>query len=250
MARVEFWATAIREAALRDMVPLHVLERNLAETLRGVYRTKIERGSILKMHQGVSRFTLEKVKPSLRAELDRRIMASANLIRLNRAKAVEDTLQRFSGWATSIPMGGSDVVDKRETKEEIKKPLQSLPWKERRCATDQGHKFVSNLNNILAMDGGAIAVRWNSHWRQAGYNYRIDHKERDQKVYLLRGNWAQEKGLVKAGSAGYYDEVTAFGEEISCRCFGTYLHSLRSVSELLTDKGREALAQARVAAAA
>jgi len=107
---------------------------------------------------------------------------------------------------------------------------------------DQSHKFVSSLNNILAKDGGAIAVIWHSNWRQRNYNYRPDHKERDSNVYALRNNWAIEKGLMKAGPAGYYDEITQFGEEIYCRCFGQYLYSIRDLpKEMLTQRGIEEL---------
>ena len=111
---------------------------------------------------------------------------------------------------------------------------------------DQGHKLVASLNNVLAVDGKAIALIWHSHWRQAGYKYRPDHKERDEQVYMLRDNWAQEKGFVKVGKSGYYDEITSVGEEPFCRCYAQYLYNIGSVpKELLTKKGADALAEAR-----
>ena len=249
MERIAEWSHLIREAAIRTMTPPHVLEQALNDTLRGIFRSKIQRGAILRQHPGVSRFTLEKVAPKLRGELDRRIMASAQLIKLNRAQQIEDTLRRFSGWATSIPAGGTDVSMRREVKDQIRKPLASLPFKERRVIVDQSHKFTANLNNILATDGGAIALIWHSHWRELNYNYRKDHKERDEHIYLLRDSWAHEAGFVKPGDAGYYDQITAVGEEVSCRCYAQYLYALRSVpSQMLTDKGRVELARVRMAA--
>lgn len=247
--RVAYWVRMIREAAIRTMTRPDVLEKALNDTLRAVYQAKIERGGILQHHPQVGRFTLDKVKPALRRELDRRIMASAQLIRLNRENAINDTIQRFSGWATSIPAGGSDAVDRMETKDQIRKSIASLPFRERRVATDQGHKFVANLNNIIAVDAGAIALIWRSHFRERGYDYREDHKERDGLVYLIRDSWAQQRGLVKIGRAGYYDDITAVGEEVSCRCWATYLYSLRRLpDEMMTAKGREELARARMAA--
>lgn len=247
--RLARWVEAIRAAAIRSLVPEHVLERTLAEALGKVYRDKIERGGILKLHPEVARFTLDRVAPRLRDELTRRIMSNAALIRMNRQQMVNETVQRFAGWGSSIPAGGTDVTMRREVKEQVRKPLASLPFKDRRCLTDQSHKFVASLNNILATDAGAIALIWNSHWREKGYNYRVDHKERDGQVYLLRESWAKEKGLVKPGPAGYYDEVTAVGQEVSCRCFATYLYSVRRLpGDMVTEKGRAELARIKAAA--
>jgi hypothetical protein len=197
----------------------------------------------------VARWMVERLRPQLRAELDQRIMASANLIKLNRREEMARTLGRFSGWATSIPKGGTTAADRRAVKEEIRKPLASLPYRERLVLNDQGHKLVASLNDIVAKGNGAIAYVWRSHWRQAGYDYREDHKERDGNVYALRGNWAIERGLMKVGPAGYYDDVTAVGEEVNCRCFVTALYVLRSLPQnMLTGKGRAAIAAAKVAA--
>lgn len=247
--QVAFWVDRIRLAAITSLTPPSVLRESLNNAMRAVYRSHVEKGGLLKFHPGVERFTLARVAPRLRAELDRRILASAALIKANRDEAIETTLRRFAGWATSIPPGGSEAVDKRDTKAEIRKPLAQLPFKERRVVVDQGHKFVANLNNIMAQDAGAIALIWRSHWRQQNYDYREDHKERDGRVYMIRGNWAQERGLVKVGDAGYYDDITAVGEEVFCRCFATYLYSLRRLpDDMLTNKGREELAGARMAA--
>ena len=245
--RLEYWITEIRQAAERSMVPTYVLERQLRTTFGTVYRRMVDQGGLLKKHKGIDRFTIQQVAPRLRAELDRRLMASAQLIKLNRVEAVEKTIRRFAGWASSVPEGGSDNVGKADVKDDVRKALAQLPFVERRVAIDQGHKFASSLNEIVAAGGGAIAVKWNSHFRQANYDYREDHKERDGQVYLLRNNWAQQRGLVKPGPAGYYDAVTAFGEEISCRCFGTYLYNLRDLpDDMVTAKGREELERVRI----
>ncbi len=108
---------------------------------------------------------------------------------------------------------------------------------------DQGHKFVSALNDIVAVEGGAIAGKWRSHWKQAGYDYRPDHKERDEKYYAIRGNWALEKGLMNKGE-GYTDDITQPGQEIFCRCAYVYIYSLQKLPEdMLTKKGKELLAK-------
>ena len=161
--RVERWSEALRAAAERSMISPVTMEQMLRESMAAIYRRMVEQGGIVKYNPGIDRFTLERGKPSLRAELDRRIMASANLIRLNRKQAIDKTLQRFQGWSTSIPKGGTDVASRRETKDAVRKSLASLPFEERRVLIDQGHKLTASLNDILATDGGAIAGRWQHH---------------------------------------------------------------------------------------
>lgn len=240
--RVSRWIRTIRSSANETLVPTAVLEANLTSTFRGIYTRLVEKGQILKWHGGIDLFTYAKVKPKLRAELDRRIVASRDLIKLNREQAVADTTQRFQGWATSIPVGGTDTADRAETKARIRKPLASLPYEERRVATDQGHKFIGNLHTILATDSGALAGRWSSHWRQPGYKYRKDHKERDDHLYVVRDNWALKAGLMKPAGHLYTDDITAPGEEVNCRCSYNYIYGLRSLPpEMLTEKGRAEL---------
>lgn len=244
--RVNEWMDQIERAAKESLIPEHQLDLQLRNTFKAQYERLIHRAGILKFHPGVSRFTLAKVEPKLRGELDRRIMASANLIKMNRQDAIQKTLQRFSGWATSIPAGGTKQADKVETKTEVRKALAQLPFAERRVAIDQGHKFAANLNNILATDGGAIAGVWMSHFRQKNYNFREEHKERDEKYYVIRGNWAMTKGFMQLAGRQYTDQITAPGEEPMCRCSLRYVYSLRSLPpDMVTEKGRADLARVR-----
>src|ERR1700747_229941 len=244
--RMNRWMARIEAAARAAMVPEATVQNLLSQTLANIYKRAVERGGVLTLHPGVSRFTLQQIAPKLRGELDRRIMASANLIRLNRQQTIAKTLQRFSGWATSIPPGGSKAVEKPEVKDDLKKALRSLPYEERRVAIDQGHKLVATVHDIVALEAGAIAAEWHSNYRQPGYDARPDHKERDGLTYLIRGNWASDKGLVKPGAAGWSDAITQPAEEPFCRCQYRYIYSLRGLpADMLTAKGREALQAAR-----
>lgn len=256
--RLEFWVRELGLAAERSLPSATKIQAMLRMSLGGIYRRLVEKRGILKKHPGLPLFTLERVQPRLRAELDRRIMASANLIKLNRAASKEKTLQRFAGWATSIPPGGSEAVDKSKVNNDVRKALKQLSFEDRRVAIDQGHKFTSNLNDILATDGGAIAARWHSHWREGipegsdpdakgTYHYRPEHKVRDELVYLIKDSWAHKNGLVKPGKNGYTDDITKPGEEIFCRCFYEYIYSLRSMpDDMLTQKGRDELKRVKI----
>ncbi|HUZ34247.1 MAG TPA: hypothetical protein VMV19_19400 [Xanthobacteraceae bacterium] len=249
--RLTYWIKRLRQAAVASLIPEAILHARLSDMLRSLYRRNIDSGGLLERHPGIGRFTVDKVAPQLRAELDRRVMASANLIKLNRDRAIEQTLQRFSGWASSVPTGGSKAADKRETRTEIRKSLSQLPFEERRVLIDQGQKFTAALSETLALGGNAIAGIWHSRFRQAGYNYREDHKERDGNLYIVRGNWAMERGLMKLAGAQYMDEITKPGEEVFCRCSYQFVYALRDLPDAMrTKKGREALSAARIVSGA
>lgn len=246
--RLAYWEERIRRAAEAER-PGARMEDILRDFLARSYDKMLARGVSPKLHKGIPRWTLEKVRPALRAELDKRIYASANLIRLNKAKRVAESNQRFAGWLSSIPPGGSAEPEKREAKARIKAPIASLPFEERRVLIDQGHKLFSSLNEVVATGGGAIAAIWHSRWRQPNYNYREDHKDRDEHIYLIPKTWETEKGLVKAGADGTIDSITKPGEEPFCRCSYVYVYSLRELEkvapDMLTVKGRAALDDAR-----
>ncbi|HHB7992413.1 TPA: hypothetical protein ACN7OE_001264 [Klebsiella pneumoniae] len=251
---LEQWQAIIRQAAESETDDDYM--SMVSDRLRKTYDLQVSKAGALERHKGLSRFTLNYMEPKLRSELDRRILASADLIKLNRTAAINKTVQRFSGWATSIPVqdyvGGGLSPSSRSgvnyNCDHIQKSAQQVDYEARRVMIDQSHKLIANIDNIIATSNNAIAAEWHSHWRQAGYDYREDHKERDKLVYLIRGNWAQKNGYVKAGPAGYLDEITQPGEEVFCRCYVTYLYNLRSIPEdMLTQKGRKFLESMKAA---
>jgi hypothetical protein len=243
-ARIDGWVKKIREAAEASLIPESQMQREMEKALNSAFTRLVTKGGLL--NKSVSKYDIEKLKPKLRAELDRRIMASANLITYNRQESISNTLRRFEGWATSIPKGGSKVVDKVKEKANIKKSLGKMSFEQRRVIIDQTHKLVANINDIVAVDNGAIAAEWHSHWKQPNYNYRKDHKERDEVIYVVRGNWASEKGFIKPIN-GYTDQITSPGEEVYCRCNYKYIYNLRQLpKEMLTKKGELALQSSKV----
>ncbi len=247
------WLGRLRAAIAANLRSPPAMEEAMRDALGAIFKRLVDKGQILRAHPSVSRFTLARMAPRLRPELDRRILASVNLIKLNRVQMVEKTIQRLAGWATSIPNGGSDAVDRRDVKAEIYKPLASLPFVERRVLIDQGHKLNSNISAVIAIDNGAIAAQWFSHFRDPSYNAREVHADRDRdgNVYLIRGSWAHRDGLVKVGPSGYSDDIDQPSELPFCRCRYAYLYSLRQLDKLepdmLTVKGRQTLEATRVA---
>ncbi|WP_080483993.1 Hint domain-containing protein [Burkholderia cenocepacia] len=214
--RLQEWLRRLRFAAMADL-PTDAEMRNRMQTaMDAVFHRTLSKTGALRYHPGVPRFTIERLAPSLRPELDKRVRASVDLIKLNRERAVEQSLQRLAGWVSSVPAGGSRAVDKPEVRESIAKPIRQLRYEERRVSIDQGHKLMSSINAVIAEQTQAIGAKWRSHYRDKSYNARPDHAERDSKIYLVRGSWAHEQGLVKPGPAGYTDQITMPGEEVFC----------------------------------
>src|SRR5271156_1550261 len=203
-AELNDWMARLRRSAEATMTSRARMEEMLRDALKAVYKRLVEQNGVFRFHPGISRFTLAQVKPKLHVELTRRILASANLIKLNREDMIASTLRRFAGWATSIPAGGSETTSKRDAAADISKALQALPFVERRVLVDQGHKLNASINSVLATDGGAIAARWQHH--HVTYPRPV-HLARDGKVFLVRDSWAQKRGFVKRGSNGYTDEI-------------------------------------------
>jgi hypothetical protein len=246
--RLDRWLMEIRRAAQQALIPEEVLRRELRQNLTQLYERLVDGGKLARLHKGISQFTIANIKPSLRAELDRRILGSANLIKLNRQASIERTLQRFAGWATSVPAGGSDVVARKEVNQNVRRAIAGLPFEERRVVIDQGHKLSAAVSNIVARDGGAIAAQWRHVMEGGGYQARPAHVARNKRIYLIRDSWAHRERLVKPNEDGYTDEITAPGEEVYCRCAYSYIFALRDLpSSMLTEKGRAELTRVRAA---
>lgn len=246
--RIAYWQRLLREALDRTLAPDHEMRRLVRDGLVALYKRLVDRGAVLRRHPGVTRFDIERIRPELRMELDRRIMFSADLVSLRRDEVIPATMRRFAGWVSSIPAQGSDKVKKRKEAERLRREVSNVGYEARRVLIDQGHKLTSAINQTIADQGGAIAARWHSHWHEANYDYREDHKERELESrklpYLIRDSWAMKEGLLQLAGSKYTDQMTQPAEEPFCRCFYEFVYSLKQMPQsMLTTKGREWLAR-------
>ena len=225
------------------------VDRDTTRRLIAIFERLVDRDGILKFVPEVSRYTKAMLRPQQRAELDRRILAAVDLIKLDRRNAVQVTLDRFSGWATSIPPGGDTTIDKVETRQAIGKSVARERYQRRLVNNDQGLKLVSNIAEITALNSGAIAGIWNDHGEHdRSYNARKEHMKRSGLIFVVRDSWAHEQGLIKSVH-GYTDEITKPAVEINCRCWYQWIASPRRLPDVyLTRKGQEWLAQGAKAA--
>ena len=87
----------------------------VSDRLRKTYDLQVSKAGALERHRGFLRFTLNYMEPKLRSELDRRIMASADLIKLNRTAAINKTCRGFSGWANQYTLQDSIAADRHSS---------------------------------------------------------------------------------------------------------------------------------------
>ncbi len=239
-ARLDRWLVQIRHAAELALVPELELVRELQVALRRTFHNATADVVLREKHKGIPEFTLERIKPRLRPQLDRRILASVRLIRLNREESINKALQRLAGWATSIPIGGSDITNRRETAEKIRRSISGLPFEERRVIIDQGHKLAASVNDVIAKDGGAIAMKWHHIHPGAHYQSRPEHLARNGKIFPIRDSWAHQAGLIRPAGRKYLDEIDQPGELIFCSCSGVYLYTPAELPpDMWTAKGRQ-----------
>jgi hypothetical protein len=246
------WQRRLTEAVDRSWGSEREAVERLRESLKRRFNLLVERDGLLREHRLADRFTYLMIKPKLRGELDRRLVAATDLIKLNRDEAVARMGRRWTGWATSLPVGGPAEADRRKLKEEVKRPLQRLPFAERRLFIDQGAKLVAAVHETVALDGGALAGRWR-HVHQHGYDGRPEHVALDGRYLLVRGSWALQRGLIVPlddGGPRFTDEVDRPAEKPFCRCSYVYEYRLRQLPPtMLTQAGRDALSRARELAA-
>lgn len=231
--------------ALENEIPTDDESRTmLRAVLDGIFAREVGAGGTLarvaKRVPGVLRGTLARVAPSLRAQLDARIFAGVNLIRLNKRAAVEKTLQRFAGWISSVPPAGAITTDLRAVATQIAKPVAQIKFEARRVAIDQGHKLIAAVSHVVAMGDGAIAAIWQDRGENDhAYHARPEHLRRSGTLFLVRDSWAMEQGLVKkTGTVQYTDEIEQPAEFPYCSCAYLYLTApQRLPRELLTNRG-------------
>lgn len=100
---------------------------------------------------------------------------------------------------------------------------------------------MSDIDRIIAESNGAIAA----HWHFNSTCEEPTHKDRDGEIYLIRGNWASEKGFIDEYKTKFTENLPLPGND-GCMCSYCYLIGLRELpAELLTPKGKDALSNAK-----
>jgi hypothetical protein len=149
-----------------------------------------------------------------------------------------------------VPMGGTKDKDTKSRITEIKKELRPLAKWDRLFYVHKAMSFPAEVEFLFSLEGNPIAAIWhyNPIDEQTDYPKTYDHKQRDDLVYAVRGNWAIAKGLMNAGPNGYLDEISRPSQEIGCMCHLQWLYSVsRLPTNMVTEKGFSELKRVRAA---
>src|SRR5271155_4211858 len=86
--RLDRWLALLARTMQNTLVPERTLQSGLRSALEREFNRVTSRRRLYEVHKGISEFTIKQIQPKLRAELDRRIFASASLIKLNRQASI------------------------------------------------------------------------------------------------------------------------------------------------------------------
>lgn len=237
---------AMAEANLRRLGELYAQ----AQTEEDVRRLKAQMDDVFmrwtkansrKEMPTIPTWRVSRLKPVLREELDRRIAASASLIKLNRGKMITECIQRFSGWATSESDVAKLITPPRAV---LTLNKQDNDFLIRRVRIDQTQKLRANIAEIAAHEMGAIAFEWEG---QDDHRERMSHRKRNGKTFLIRDSWAHKQGLIKPAADVAWNDFDDGppGIPVFCRCHARYIFDLDDLPDAcLTDKGRDYIARA------
>ncbi|MHB8392368.1 MAG: hypothetical protein ACYDBH_22775 [Acidobacteriaceae bacterium] len=131
----------------------------------------------------------------------------------------------------------------------IKKEIRCLAKWNRLFYIYKALSFSAEIHYIFALESGPLAAIWRytESDEQGEYTVTHNHKDRDRRVYAVRGNWAVEKGLMSVGLDGYIDDIDRPGQEVGCMCNLVWVSAIRDLPRsMLTERGQSELKRTRV----
>lgn len=205
-------------------------------------------------HKGLTKTSLNDLKPKFRKEIEDRVKISFNLMKNQEEELKQKIASRFINWVT---IDSKDTRGNTTSKQSL---LNFLDFaKENGIAEDhakfilkdQTRKMIASLDDLVAKENNAIGGIWHNRRdrRVVGNPQGIyphsktkahgDHWEREGKFYIFKDSWAYQKGYIK-GELYENLEDGGVGVAIGCRCRLEFIYDLRDVPyENLTQKGRE-----------
>lgn len=205
-------------------------------------------------HKGITKTSLNDLKPKFRKEIEDRVKISFNLMKNQEEELKQKIASRFINWVT---IDSKDVRGNTTSKQSL---LNFLDFaKENGIAEDhakfilkdQTRKMIASLDDLVAKENNAIGGIWHNRgdrrvvgnpsgiYPHAESKAHGDHWEREGKFYIFKDSWAYQKGYIK-GELYENLEDGGVGVAIGCRCRLEFIYDLRDVPyENLTKRGRE-----------
>ncbi len=181
--------------------------------------------------------------PSLRNLLEECVAVHAEQAGVFLAQQRSTFERLLSDFIDEIPEGGTKAAVVRSHVNPIKNALaELLQW-----AADldrlQATSFASEVRDFLTpAANNAIAMVW----RYSPWSCLVSsHRDLDERLYAVRGNWALQKGLMLVPSGGFSDEVKSRRRELGCMCTFQFVFNVTGLpTDTLTPAGIAMVASA------
>ena len=175
-------------------------------------------------------------------EMNKRVMATMQLFQSARDENLAKIVRKFTGWASSIPVGGVSNDRVKAEKASIRGFLTRLSRQEKRILVDQSYKLKASMTDLISKESGAIVAEWHDRGEHdIYYDARKTHLDRSGTMFTIRDSWAHKQGLIKAPN-GFTDDFEMVGEFPFCQCSYTYFYRLEDLPEqFLTAKSKNVL---------
>ena len=226
-SRVEHWIFEIKKSLKTQVLPPRDLEQMVYRALTNTFERT------LRTHRGrhalTNKVIVSQMTPQLRTEMNKRMMATMQLLQASRDETLAKVVRNFTGWATSIPEGGTAQAKQREEKARIRRILTRIPNQEKRIILDQSYKLKTAMDDLIAKESGAIAAKWYDRGEHdITYDARKLHLDRSGTIFTIRNSWAHQQGLIKAPN-GYTDDFEMVGEFPFCKCHYEYFYRIEDL---------------------
>ena len=146
---INHWRVRLLTAAEQHLDPEGARE-TIRRTLGKAFFKAIGEGRVAKRHGSVHKFTIDRLEPKLKDELERRMYAAQELLDGDKRATLERIHNRFLGLATA----GANPGEAQAAASAIGKAARDSRAQERMVAVDQTKKMVATLDEIIAKDGG------------------------------------------------------------------------------------------------
>jgi hypothetical protein len=136
-------------------------------------------------------------------------------------------------------------------------PIMKNPKVQGIVKKHSGFESLKKISIEIGKQSEAIAAKWDAqahHVKQEMQEWADEmccqvpgHKERDGKLYAIKGNWALQKGLMTEGTGVVDLDDKSLFEDKGCICCFRYKLGLRDLPySMLTEKGKQTLLGSRL----
>lgn len=206
-----------------------------------------------KLHnKGLKGWRLEKIKPALRKEYKKSLLANILLITTQNESMMSLLRSRFTDWI--LKSSRDQNADSLKKALDITQATAKVNKRVNMIIKDQTRKSLNTYDEVVAKEYEAIGFIWNTRrdkkvvgnptglYPGNGNEKHRNHYERQGKFYFYKDTWAIKKGLINTKAknfkwAEFEDGMP--GIPINCRCFAYNIYDIEDVPKEFLKKNKK-----------